>query len=82
MPMLPTEDALRTLKDIGGNPRLEKHRGSLVISSSSCPLASVVAEHPETCQMVETLISELVDSTVKEDCDRTGTPRCRFTISA
>jgi predicted ArsR family transcriptional regulator len=76
------QDALRTLKDIGGNPRLEKNRGVLVISSTSCPLATVVAEHPETCQMVETLISELVESEVKEDCDRTGTPRCRFTISA
>jgi predicted ArsR family transcriptional regulator len=76
------QDALETLKDIGGNPHLEKNRGTLVISSGSCPLASVVAEHPETCQMVETLISELVDSEVKEDCDRTGTPRCRFTISA
>jgi predicted ArsR family transcriptional regulator len=76
------QDALRTLKDIGGNPRLEKHRGTLVISSGSCPLAAVVAEHPETCQMVETLISDLVESEVKEDCDRSSTPRCRFTISA
>ena len=75
------QDALRTLKDIGGNPRLEKHRGTLVISSGSCPLAAVVAEHPETCQMVETLISDLVESEVKEDCDRSSTPRCRFTIS-
>ena len=74
------QDALLTLRDIGGNPRLEKNRGALVISSTSCPLATVVAEHPETCQMVETLISELVDSEVKEDCDRTGTPRCRFSI--
>ena len=75
------QDAMSTLRDIGGNPRLEKNRGTLTISSSSCPLATVVAEHPETCQMVETLISELVDSEVKEECDRTGNPRCRFTVS-
>jgi len=74
-------DALNPLRDIGGNPRLEKNRGTLTISSSSCPLATVVAEHPETCEMVQTLISELVDSEVKEECDRTGTPRCRFTVS-
>jgi len=75
------QNALNTLRDIGGNPRLEKNRGTLTISSSSCPLATVVAEHPETCEMVQTLISELVDSEVKEECDRTGTPRCRFTVS-
>ena len=73
--------ALRTLESIGGSPRLEQHESQTSITSRSCPLASVVSEHPETCQMVETLISELVDVDVKEECDRTDTPKCRFVLA-
>ena len=73
--------ALRTLEAIGGSPKLENDDGSLRITSQSCPLASVVAEHPETCQMVETLISELVGVKTVEQCDRAETPRCSFALS-
>jgi len=73
--------ALRTLESIGGSPRLEQEGKQMNITSRSCPLAAVVSEHPETCQMVETLISELVDVDVKEECDRTDTPKCRFVFA-
>ena len=75
------QSALQTLEAIGGSPRLEKSDGELRITSQSCPLASVVAEHPETCQMVETLISELVGVKTTEQCDRTETPRCCFVLT-
>ena len=74
--------ALRTLESIGGSPRLEQDGKQLSITSRSCPLAAVVSEHPETCQMVETLISELVEVDVKEECDRTDTPKCRFILAS
>ena len=74
--------ALQTLESIGGSPRLERQDKQISITSRSCPLAAVVSEHPETCQMVETLISELVDVDVKEECDRSDTPKCRFLLSA
>ena len=73
--------ALRTLESIGGSPRLEPDGKQMSITSRSCPLAAVVSEHPETCQMVETLISELVEVDVKEECDRTDTPKCRFVLA-
>jgi predicted ArsR family transcriptional regulator len=75
------QSALRTLESIGGSPRLERHDNQISITSRSCPLAAVVSEHPETCQMVETLISELVDGNITEECDRTDTPKCRFVLS-
>jgi predicted ArsR family transcriptional regulator len=75
------QNAVNTLESLGGNPTVEKEGGKFVIRSTSCPLASVVSEHPETCQMVETLVSELSHAKAKEDCDRSGPPRCAFTIS-
>ena len=76
------QTAIRTLEELGGSPRLEEKDHQISITSRSCPLASVVAEHPETCQMVETLISEIVDAKVAEECDRNETPKCRFVLPA
>ena len=75
------QSALSTLEAIGGNPRLERRNEALIITSQNCPLAAIVAEHPESCQMVETLISELVGVEVEEQCNRTDTPRCCFVLS-
>lgn len=75
------QSALKTLESIGGSPRMERKDKQLSITSRSCPLAAVVEEHPETCQMVETLISELVKVKVSEECDRSETPKCRFVMS-
>ena len=75
------EAALRALEALGGTPKLETSDSKLRITSTSCPLAAVVAEHPEACQMVETLISEVVGVKVTEKCDRSETPRCSFVLS-
>lgn len=74
------QNAVDTLESLGGNPTATKEGGKFVIRSTSCPLASVVSEHPETCQMVETLLSELTGAQAVEQCDRQNTPRCSFTI--
>jgi predicted ArsR family transcriptional regulator len=58
----------------------EQGAGKLWIRSSGCPLASVVCDHPEACQLAEALISQLVGTTVREHCNRTGRPRCCFEI--
>ena len=75
------ENAANTLDSLGGNPLVTKEAGKFIISSSSCPLATVVTEHPETCQMVETLVSEMTGAEARELCDRQNTPRCRFAIN-
>ena len=73
--------ALAALEAIGGAPRIEKENEKLVIYSESCPLAAAVAEHPEVCRLAETLVSEIIGVEVREQCDREGTPRCRFEIT-
>jgi predicted ArsR family transcriptional regulator len=75
------QNALRALEAIGGNPGVQGDGGELIISGGICPLAAVVSEHPDTCQMVESLISELVGAKALEQCDRSDTPRCRFVVS-
>lgn len=72
--------ALSALEGIGGSPRLEKENDKLVIRSESCPLSSAVTEHPEVCKLAESLVSEIIGTTVKEQCDREGIPRCAFTV--
>ena len=74
------EKALSTLEALGGAPRIESDSDRVVISSESCPLAAVVAEHPEACGLAEALLSEILGSRVEEKCDRNGPPRCRFEI--
>ena len=72
---------MQVLETLGGNPRLERTEEGVAITSSSCPLAAVVSEHPETCQMVQTLVSELLKTPVREQCDRSNSPRCSFVVS-
>lgn len=72
--------ALVALEAIGGAARLEKEGEKLFIRSGSCPLATAVAEHPEVCQLAESLLSEIIGAKVRERCDREGSPRCSFEV--
>jgi len=74
------QKALKALAELGGAARIEKKDEKLLILSNSCPLAAVVAEHPETCKIVETQLSEIVGATVREKCSREESPRCCFEI--
>lgn len=71
---------LMALEAIGGSARVEKEEGKLFIRSASCPLATAVAEHPEVCQLAESLLSRIIGARVRERCDRAGAPRCTFEV--
>jgi predicted ArsR family transcriptional regulator len=73
--------AIKVLEGIGGAAEAEQHEEKIVIKSSGCPLAAAVATHPEVCMLAETLIAEIVKSSVKEHCNREGLPQCRFEIA-
>lgn len=74
------ERALGVLKALGGAARVEEDEGRLVIRSTACPLAAAVVEHPEVCDLAETLVAEIVGVPVKEQCDRAEPPKCCFEI--
>jgi predicted ArsR family transcriptional regulator len=72
--------AAKTLESLGGAPKVVQEDDRVVIASSSCPFAEAVAEHPEVCQAAEAMVTEIVGQPVRETCDRSGTPKCRFEI--
>jgi len=69
------------LEAIGGKARAEKEGKKFMVKSRSCPLAAAVVEHPEVCQLAESLLAEIMGATVREQCDREGSPRCAFEVS-
>jgi predicted ArsR family transcriptional regulator len=72
--------ALDVLKALGGSARVEREGDNLLIRSTACPLAAAVAEHPEVCNLAETLVGEIIGVPVKESCDRGESPKCCFEI--
>jgi predicted ArsR family transcriptional regulator len=73
--------AVRVLETLGGATEIEHDGDKIVIRGHGCPLAAAVSVHPEVCHLAETLVAEIVKVPVKEHCDRSGTPKCRFEIS-
>ncbi len=76
------ESAVATLQELGGSARLVIENGNTSIRSESCPFGEVVADHPEVCGLAESMIEEIVGQPVRETCDRSGSPKCRFLIGA
>jgi predicted ArsR family transcriptional regulator len=74
-------EGLKAMESIGGSVCLDKEEGKLLLRGGSCPLATAVNQHPEVCQLAESLLSEIIKTTVTERCDRQGAPRCLFEIS-
>jgi len=72
--------AVRVLETIGGATEIEHDDDKIVIRGHGCPLAAAVSVHPEVCRLAETLVAEIVKVPVKEHCDRSGSPKCRFEI--
>lgn len=75
------ERALDVLRGLGGDVALlPGENGNSVIRGACCPLADVVSEDHGVCRVVESLVESIVGGPVREDCDRTGVPACRFII--
>jgi predicted ArsR family transcriptional regulator len=68
------------LRELGGLPEVEEHQGTFLIRGYSCPLVAIVPRHPEACLLAEALLSEVIGATVRERCDRAGSPRCCFEV--
>jgi len=73
-------NAVDVLRELGGAAKIVREDGLTEIKSGSCPFAEAVAEHPEVCQVAESMIGEMVGVKVVERCDRTASPKCCFEI--
>ncbi len=74
------KNGARVLNSIGGAANVEKRGDGFAIRSHGCPLAPLVAEHPETCYMVEKFLAGIIRAPVRESCLRGQYPQCRFTV--
>ena len=73
--------ASELLNELGGLTDVSEEGHDLMIRSHGCPLAAAAVHHPETCNAMESLVSEFVGAAVRQRCDRTNRPRCRFQIA-
>jgi predicted ArsR family transcriptional regulator len=75
------DNALHALEELGGAAQVIKENDKILIKSESCPFADAVNEHPEVCQLAESMIEEIVGKRVKETCNRDSLPQCCFEIN-
>ena len=73
--------ASELLNSLGGITVVERSGDDYRIVGRACPLASAVEADPCVCSVVTSLVSSVVDAEVKENCDRSGRPKCCFEIS-
>jgi predicted ArsR family transcriptional regulator len=66
-------------EQLGAITHVEEN-GSYVIRGAGCPLAALSGKHPAVCLSMESMLQELLDTPVRECCDRTGRPRCCFEV--
>lgn len=72
--------AVGVLEGLGGAVELEDRDGAPVIRGCGCPLSAVVAGRPETCRLVEALLSEVVGAKVRQRCNHGERPSCCFEL--
>ena len=73
--------AAAALESLGGDVDVERTDAGWQLHGYGCPLASVTAKHPEVCALAQALVAEITGRPVTEHCDRTGRPRCGFSIA-
>ena len=73
-------EAGRLIEAIGGSITIEPDHGTFLLHGEGCPLAAVVAHHPEVCKMVEHFLARSTGASVKQQCHHGPNPRCRFQI--
>ena len=56
--------------------------GEIVIRGVGCPLAALTGKHRGVCLAMESLVTEIVGTPVRECCDRSERPRCCFEIQS
>lgn len=77
--------AIQVLGAIGGMAEMVEETepsGRLTIQGFCCPLRDAVMARPEACAIAEALLTELIGVPVREQCDKSGEPRCCFEILA
>ena len=70
--------AAGVLTALGGDVELQAQENGYRIQGSGCPLSAVVSERPETCKLVESLVSQVSGVPVQSRCQHGPRPKCCF----
>jgi predicted ArsR family transcriptional regulator len=74
------QQVVSVLRDLGGFCESAVEDGKLLLRCFDCPLAPVVAGHPEVCRLVETLLADVFAVPVQQKCRTEPPPQCAFEI--
>jgi len=72
--------AAALLSSLGSELDVEDTPDGYILRGYACPLATAVRGQPSACHAVEELVAAVVGETVRERCDRSAGPRCRFEV--
>ena len=70
------------LASLGADAELVQTSVGYEIRGHGCVLSDAVVECPGTCAVLEQLLREVTGGVVREKCDRTSRPSCRFSVSS
>jgi predicted ArsR family transcriptional regulator len=73
-------EAVALLNELGGDASLEQHGEGFLVRGCGCPLSATVTRRPETCRLVQALLSEVTGVAVGQCCEQGSRPHCCFTI--
>jgi predicted ArsR family transcriptional regulator len=76
------EKVVAALRASGVNAELQKtERGTMLLHEHACPYASVVAENPEACSAIHTILESVAPGRAHQvESLATGGTECRFEI--
>jgi predicted ArsR family transcriptional regulator len=74
------DQAIALLRELGGFCEQQGGDGRVVLRCFDCPLAVAAAGHPEVCNLVETVLADVLGVPVQQRCQMDPTPQCSFEI--
>jgi predicted ArsR family transcriptional regulator len=74
--------ASQVLIDLGGLTEVVEEHGRFTIRGHGCPLAAATGTYPDACNIVQSLLAEIIGQPVTQCCDRYERKRCCFEVSA
>jgi predicted ArsR family transcriptional regulator len=74
------DQAIALLRELGGFCEQQGGNGRVVLRCFDCPLAVAAAGHPEVCNLVETVLADVLGVPVQQRCQMDPSPQCSFEI--
>ncbi|HEV2146056.1 MAG TPA: ArsR family transcriptional regulator [Longimicrobiaceae bacterium] len=73
--------AAELIEALGGLVEIEPSPAGATLQGRCCPLGAISPEHPQVCRALEETLAVYTGLPVRERCDRTGRPSCRFDVA-